>query len=373
MPRISMYKPTRSDDFRFLDGVAGETFVVGGTDVHIHKYLGPAANPEGDASQPVYATQSEKNIQDLLFLENRDRVYEKDIYTLRGVYNVSDIDFDLSQFGMFLTSDTIFVSFHIKTMVDKIGRKLMAGDVIELPHLKDFYNLDASNMSAALKRFYVVQDANNSAEGFSATWYPHIWRIKATPLVDSREFAGVIKNIATDDEGNVDTGLVDMISNYDQHIAINTAVVAAAEAESPLSGYDTEPLFTIPTNEDGSPAAPTASPQRSGYDGHLLGTASAPNSMPVTPAVAFPDDPAVGDYVLRLDYMPNRLFRYSGNKWVFIQDNVRTPMFGADDTGSQKGTFVNNTNTFVKPDKTEISEKQGLSQVLDSLKPGADN
>ena len=30
----------------------------------------------------------------MLFLENRDRKYDPDIYTMRGIYNVQDIDFD---------------------------------------------------------------------------------------------------------------------------------------------------------------------------------------------------------------------------------------------------------------------------------------
>ena len=42
-----------------------------------------------------------KSWQDLLFLEYRDRKYDQDIYTIRGVYNVQDIDFNLSQFGLF--------------------------------------------------------------------------------------------------------------------------------------------------------------------------------------------------------------------------------------------------------------------------------
>ena len=66
-----------------------------------------------DATVPSYVNQSEQNIQDLLFLENRDRKYDPDIYVMRGVYNISDIDFNLSQFGLFLQNDTIFITFHI--------------------------------------------------------------------------------------------------------------------------------------------------------------------------------------------------------------------------------------------------------------------
>ena len=112
MPRLSLYKPERGNDYHFLDKQIQEMFTVGGTDINIHKYLG-ARNPdtsEATADQPHYDAVKETNIQDLLFLENRDRKYDPDVYTMRAVYNVQDIDFDLSQFGLFLSNDTLFLS-----------------------------------------------------------------------------------------------------------------------------------------------------------------------------------------------------------------------------------------------------------------------
>jgi len=103
MPRLSLYRPEKTKDYSFLDGVVYEQFTVGGTDFNIHKYLGPKTTLAEDATveQPVYDVVKETNIQDLLFLENRDRKYDEDIYTIRGHYNLQDQDFDLSQFGLF--------------------------------------------------------------------------------------------------------------------------------------------------------------------------------------------------------------------------------------------------------------------------------
>ena len=39
---------------------------------------------------------------------------------------------------MFLANDTLFFNFHIESMVEALGRRLMPGDVLEIPHLKDF-------------------------------------------------------------------------------------------------------------------------------------------------------------------------------------------------------------------------------------------
>ena len=99
-----------------MDRTISEMYTVGGLDIFIHKYLGPQTGGEdsalsgnADATQPIYDEQSPLNIQDLLLLENRDRIYDPDIYVMRGVYRVQDVDFDLTQFGLFLNNDIIFI------------------------------------------------------------------------------------------------------------------------------------------------------------------------------------------------------------------------------------------------------------------------
>jgi hypothetical protein len=126
-----------------------------------------------------------------LLLENRDRVYSPDVFIMRGVYRTQDIDFDLTQFGLFLNGDTLFITFHYNDMIDTFGRKLMSGDVIEVPNLKDYHPLDTS-LVKALPRYYVIQDANYASEGFSVTWLPHLWRVKATPMVNAQEYSQII-------------------------------------------------------------------------------------------------------------------------------------------------------------------------------------
>ena len=159
MPRISMWKEgTHSSDFKFFDRNIKEMFTVGGTGISVHKYLGILnQGPSTDASLPQTVEDDPLGIQDLLFLENRDRKYDTDIYNMRGIYNVADTDFDLSQFGLFLQNDTLFITFHLADMDRILGRRLMSGDVLELPHLKDYNSLDTS-LEVALKRYYVVQE-----------------------------------------------------------------------------------------------------------------------------------------------------------------------------------------------------------------------
>jgi hypothetical protein len=121
MPRLSLYRPEKGNDFKFIDRAINEQFQVGGTDVLLHKYLGPV-NPDVGESTPGVPVNTnpigELGIQDLIFLENRDRHYASDVYTIRGIYTMQDIDFNLSQFGLFLQNDNI-ISFTINSRCNR--------------------------------------------------------------------------------------------------------------------------------------------------------------------------------------------------------------------------------------------------------------
>lgn len=346
-----------------------------------------------DAAKPSYINQSASNIQDLLFLENRDRKYDPDVYSMRGIYQVQDVTFDLSQFGMFLQTGTLFMVFHINDMVATLGRKLMPGDVIELMHLRDYYPLDDS-LPVALKRFYVISDCNNASEGYSATWWPHLWRAKINPLTDSQEYKDILDQIKVDTDpftgntGNVTLGSVTSILN--KYIEINDAILSEAETNVPFSGYDVDHIYIKPVDPAHQPGDPTGVTADNGsvtadgvvidsdsgtvspdatVQGYLTGDGKTPNGLPVYSGIAFPSNPLVGDYALRTDYLPNRLFRWDGRRWVKIEDNVRTTLTPGASSQTLRSGFINNTNTYTN-NTGEVTERQSLSQAL---KPKADN
>ena len=343
-----------------------------------------------DATKPAYTNQSALNIQDLLWTENRDRKYETTVYKMRGIYQRADQDFDLSQFGLFLQTGTIFMTFHLRDMVDMIGRKLMAGDVLELQHLKDYDPLN-EDLPAALKRYYVVGDASFASEGFSPTWWPHLWRVKLNPLVDSQEYKDILNNVKAGDPNVTNTPVGDILSTYNEYVNLNTAVVAQAEIDVPLSGYDTSTFYTLPVSANGRPQSdgttvdttavtadkldPTsdsgiASPDYK-IQGYLTGDGKAPNQLVTGAGIAFPANPSNGDYFLRLDYLPNRLFRFDGSFWRKIEDAVRTNITpGATNNQTVRNSYVNNTNTYTDSQGNVHNERQNLSVVLT---PRADN
>jgi hypothetical protein len=405
-------------------------------DIFVHKYAGPQTGGEdsalsgnGDATQPIYDTLDPLNIQDLLLLENRDRIYDQDVYIMRGVYTHQDVDFDLTQFGLFLNNDTLFITFHYNDMIDTFGRKLMNGDVLEVPNLKDYHPLNQA-IPQPLPRYYVVQDADYATEGMSQTWMPHTWRVKATPMTNNQEFKDILKKPVVSeniwDNGNFyPTGWVtnygdvyyqarqnvpagtdinnttywqiytpptqsDVFTARTKDTQINDAILTQADVEVPLSGYDTQQYYVMPTLADGSPANPTSlttgdnntvdgtqggmdvTPSGPGYTkGYLTGD-TVPNGEPVVTGVAFPLNPVDGDYCLRLDYFPNRLFRYNSTvkRWAKIEDGVRTNLNNGPTNNTLRSSFVNNTYTTRTTDMGNIPSRQSLSEAL---KPRADN
>ena len=365
-------------------------------------------------------------------LENRDRAYDPDVYQQRGVYRIQDVDFDLTQFGLFLNNDTLFITFHYNDMIDTIGRKLMSGDVLEVPNLKDPDPLNAA-ISRALPKYYVIQDASYASEGFSQTWLPHLWRVKATPLTNAQEYQEILnKPLITENiwdpgafwtqgtvvnDGNLyykaaqdvppgtpisDTAywtlidpptIADEAATRNKDLQINDALLAQAEIDVPLSGYDTVKFYIFPTNPDGTPADPAGvtvdnvnatvdgiypnasdapqTPLADGYTmGYLTGDGIAPNGLPVTPGISFPTAQQNGQYCLRLDYYPNRLFRFSGKAWIKIEDSVRTDLTNGPSNKTLRSSFVNNTYTVETTDLGNIPSRQSLSEIL---KPRADN
>lgn len=394
MPRLSLYRPEKGNDFKFIDRAINEQFQIGGTDILVHKYLGPVTPLEGESSPTVPAQLNEipeVSIQDLLLLENRDRKYDTDVYVIRGIYTLQDIDFNLSQFGLFLQNENILINFHLRSSFEALGRKIVAGDVLELPHQKDEYALD--NSLAALKRFYVVSEVSRPASGYSQTWYPHLIRVKCQPLVDRQEF----KEILDKDSGAGDgSTLRDLLSDYQKSIEINDQVILQAEADVPKSGYETRHLYIVPKEETSGlvdtldvsstdidvtsgldTTAILNTPNKNYYVGYLTGDGVPPNGSPYSFGITFPENATEGEFFVRTDYLPNRMYRFNGSHWVRFEDNVRMTISTLGDTQTidqdlirrkLKASFVNNLNTATIAGEI-IPERQALSRVL---KPKAD-
>jgi hypothetical protein len=120
------------------------------------------------------------------------------------------------------------------------------------------------------------------------------------------------------------------------------------------------------------------SPNENFYVGYLTGDGIPPNGAPYGFGISFPSSVVRGQFYLRTDYLPNRLFRYDGRHWIKYEDNVRMTInqSGFEQTSdtdkvklTQKGTFINNKNTATIAGEV-IQERQSLSKAL---RPKADN
>ena len=96
MPRLSLYRPNRQNDYKFIDRTVMEMYQVGGVDMFIHKYLGPQIHGDDsssvsggtqDATQPAYSSESPLFIEDLFLWKTEIVNTIQMCMNMRGVYN----------------------------------------------------------------------------------------------------------------------------------------------------------------------------------------------------------------------------------------------------------------------------------------------
>jgi hypothetical protein len=158
------------------------------------------------------------------------------------------------------------------------------------------------------------------------------------------------------------TTLKDLLSTFNKEISINNAIIAEAEADAALSGYETRQFYTLAVGADGTPTLQTADeteldasnesysaantanrPVRTGYTGYLVGDGFPQNGYDFGHGIQFPEAAGKDNFFLRTDFMPNRLFRYDGTRWIKVEDAVRMTMTNNDTRQTQKTGFINNT------------------------------
>lgn len=383
MPRISLWNPIKGADFQFTDRVVNESLRISGDGVLIHLYEGPAVDSTGSTDTTV------TSIQDVLFLENTSRKYNPDVIELRCHHTQNDTNYDLSQFGIFLSSDTIRIQFGFTDMMDSIGRKLISGDVLEFPSMRDVPIFDNA---VGINRYYVVQDALYASAGYGQTWFPHIWLVRAKLMTASPEFKEITDQAATgqtdggvgqgigimpagftettDASGNPGTGanpdITSSLNLFCKLLNITDQNVAEAEKnaffdpkffESANLYIYIDPVTNYPIigsnyfSGDGAP--PNLSTD--------LGQDLVPSGPLVGAGITFPPGMTDGQYYLRIDYFPERLFQKQGNCYKLIEVNVLKSWSAYNRI---LDTFIDNINDTVLPDGTVIPEKQAISTVV---------
>lgn len=383
MPRISLWQPNKGADFNFTDRTVGENYRIAGDGILVHMYEGPTTDAAGGTDTSV------TTIQDVLFLTNNNRKYNPNVIELRGHHQPQDVNYDLSQFGIFLSSDVIRVTFHNNDMLDALGRKLMPGDVLEFPSYRDVPIFDNA---VGINRYYVVQDALFAAAGYGQKWFPHIWMVRAKLMTASVEFTEIIDQAATGQtaggvgqgigimpdgfaevatpDGNPGLGCNPNIKNaldlFCKIINIGDEVVREAEKNAFFDPkfFESANLYIYLDPNTGYPIIGSNYFSGDGAPPNLS-TDNANNLVPSGPlvgaGVAFPPGMTDGQYYLRIDYYPERLFQKQGSCYKLIEVNVLKSWTAYNRV---LDTFIDNNRDTVMSDGTIIPEKQAVSQVI---------
>jgi hypothetical protein len=246
-------------------------------------------------------------------------------------------------------------------MVQILGRKLMSGDVLELLHWRDTDTLDQK----PINKFLVVQEGSKPAEGFSVTWWAHLWRVKCQPLTDSQEYQDILSQTLTDRGDGIDDSflkpdgsagtLADLLSTYDKEMEISNQIQEQAKAAVPFRNYQTQHFYVSQKDELSRP--------------DVFSTDGIPpnSSKPVPTGTTFPSEYQVGDWFLRVDYVPPVLFSRQTSGWKKVETNYRADWLPA---GRVLASFINNQEQTTYTDGTQAPVKQNLrTSVAAKLDP----
>ena len=271
------------------------------------------------------------DVQDQLYLENRDRDYAKQSIQFKVSYQPFDSISDLSKFG-FQISDMYTFTTVFSTMVAALGRPIVVGDILELPsELQYDHNLKP------VRKFLEVTDSSWSADGFTTSWRPIIYKFQATQLIPSQENRDIVGTSETQ------RYVIDDGSFFDGIEQIATGVNAASNA------VQSEALLAVPakgTNVREVASGMNRFDQPGSYDGVGLYVEDGmpPDGQPYTEGFKLPDVAGLTDgEFFRLNYDPKlniaaRLYRFNTvkNRWIYIETDRRA------------------VNTALKPSQKEI-------------------
>lgn len=283
------------------------------------------------------------NIQDKVFLENRDRDYDTTPEPMKGYYDLYDAVTEVEKIGISLTGLSINITVSFSRCVQLFNRPIVIGDIIEIP-AEAMY----SAKMRRIEKWLEVIDVAWSTEGYTPGWNPTMLRLIVQPAFASQETQDIFGDMATY-EVEDGLGLVDQEDGKDEkfqdYFDATQTMVAEARDAVPQRGREgsstvraweedeiaksREPVF----DENGVRVqGGVVNLQRIGLNptGLYVEDGMPPNNAPFTEADEFPETPNHGDYH-RLTYstistdIPARLYRYSETKgrWVFLEKDVR--------------------------------------------------
>lgn len=282
-----------------------------------------------------YEATQQNNIQDRLFLENRDRDYDTSAITVKGSYTPPEVQTYQSKYtqsGLFGGGDTYSIEVSFAAIVGLLGRPLVIGDIIQLPSQTQY-----SPTLQPILKYLEITDVAWSVNGYTPNWKPTLQRIIAEPLMASRETQDITGKLTQDIDS---TGLVDiddgsMDRAYQDYSNISQTVAADANSAVPERGEDYGDVTKLsPAMHEWQKQNPEIDVLKFDRRRMIYGIdGMPPNGLPYTEGDIYPVTPKNGDYH-RLTYthigndIAPVLYRWSGTKsrWIFMERDRRFQM-----------------------------------------------
>lgn len=288
-----------------------------------------------------YDLTSIDDIQDKLWHENRDRDYSDQSIELKASYDLLDVQSDMARFGIELPSQTFYLTVSFNAAVQKLGRPLVIGDIIEMPS-----EVQYTPSLEPIKKYMEVTDVAWSTEGYTPGWQPLLQRIIVAPMLATQETADIFGGLEGYADGTgffeqfdgstgMDDGQHPVFQDYSD-VSQTIEETATDVNHTPERGRDPSDI----TQFSDAQLEAAELQQRGASDGLknigmkprqlYVEDGLPPNGLPFTEGDEMPTTPSDGDFH-RLTYLgidesiPARLFRYSVAKgrWVFMESDKR--------------------------------------------------
>jgi len=294
----------------FVREVSEAPFQIGGIYCYVYRLLGTFDQQRdalGVLHDPQQTSQGPTDIttflgiQDPILGENRDRAYDfEDVPRLKGIYQISASELELLRYG-FKSNETVSMEFHQSQVERELGRRFIIGDVIELPHLRE-----VAQDGRVANRWFEVKNISWSPGGYDPTYNRHVVGVILQPLRHQQEFLDLFDNVR-DEYGRT---LADQISNEKQLLGMTEAIQAQAGAHASTTWWDTTIMWMDPDH-----------PNRKPYK--WTDDLKPDNGEPVRQGTVFPPDVVEGEWFLRTNFEPNRLYRFQNNRWKLKEIDVK--------------------------------------------------
>jgi len=279
-----------------------------------------------------YSATAVDNIQDPIWLENRDRDYMQTPILLKGYYDLLNVNTELMQLGMGIPKSIYLVKVNFNACVLSLGRPLVIGDIVELPSETQF-----TPDLRPVKRYLEVTDVTWDSTSYTPGWMPTMLLVTCEPAIAKQEtrdiFGDLAKHVDSSGLFDNDDGNNKMFQDYS---AIDQTIQANANTALPERGSEGSNTIREFSDAEFAQAAAEGIPNitKFGFNrtGLYVEDAMPQNGAPYTEGPVLPDVAKAkdGDYH-RLTYVglaadvPARLYRYSAakNRWVYLETDRR--------------------------------------------------